>query len=177
MKQTKATCLSSNKRPESKVKVEAGVQNIRLLLCLKYHQPEKEDVMWLVIRILMWLFFLVPEARAALTTETKNTADTWIAFAVGKPYINTDGYSVKVYPAKSTSELMALTRARTKCQEEAENCFVLPSLTTKRLCRFVVVTFENGVARWVKAPSPEKLQIMCMGRFTGECSKPAGGCN
>jgi hypothetical protein len=136
----------------------------------------KEDMMWFVIRVLMWLFLLVPEAKAALTPESKANTETYMAFAVGNPYINTDGYSVKVYYAVTSSELIALTRAFTNCQVEAQNCFILPAVTTRQVCRFVVATFENGVPRWIKSTSPEKLQIACMGRFTGECSKPAGGC-
>ena len=99
-----------------------------------------------------------------------------MAFAVVRPYINTDGYTVKVYPAKSTVESMALMRAMTKCHEEAQNCILLPALTTRQACRYVVATLEYGQPRWLKATSPEHLQIRCMGLFSGECSRPAGTC-
>jgi hypothetical protein len=133
--------------------------------------------MWFILKIIFLLIILNADvARAALKEEFAAQSDVWLAFAVGNPVLQSEGYTVKVYPAQSKSKTNALWRANTYCEAEANNCRVLPALTTLQLCRYVSAAIGAQILKWVYAPSPKGLQIKCMGLFAEDCSKPAGVC-
>jgi hypothetical protein len=126
--------------------------------------------------ILLLFLALRSDARASLIDQPDALKDVWLAFAVGKPYFDSEGWKISVYHAQSTSQFEALQKAMSECQNRATQCRLLPTLTTREACRYISVTIFKGLPAWVANISPKGLQIQCMGLFPDECSKPAGSC-
>jgi hypothetical protein len=133
---------------------------------------------FLVTSVITFATFATAYGKAVVGTPTKEGVQNYFfSLAFGSSTENLGEGAVLVFVSLGKSDESARWEVMEKCEEFAYNCFGLPSISSEKVCRYVVAGFSRGYYRYAFGDNPEELVAECT-RFVGDltCSNATEIC-